>query len=242
MADNVTLPGTGAVIATDEVSSKHYQRVKVTFGGDGSATDVSSSDPLPVVQTGALPAGSATIGKVDIGTPAGGAVTPGDSVSNPSGVAPAAALGMVWDAVSSTWRRAGAGSGYLQMLASASRTSTTTSPTLPSYGARGVAIHLQVTSAPGGGGNLTLLLAGFLAASASTSWDPTGMTIVSLGATSWYYILHPGIGDTVEFLDTGGVKRGRQTGIPALPPRWRVQVTHSDSEMWEYAVNAVLLP
>lgn len=66
MADDVTLPGTGAVIATDEVSSKHYQRVKVTFGGDGSATDVSGSNPLPVVQTGSLPAGSATIGKVQV--------------------------------------------------------------------------------------------------------------------------------------------------------------------------------
>lgn len=242
MADNVKLPATGAVIATDEVASTHYQRVKVTFGGDGSVTDASPSNPLPVVQTGALPAGSATIGKVDIGTPAGGTVTPGDSVSNPSGVAPAAALGMVWDAVSSTWRRDGAGSGYLQMLASASRTSTTTSPTLPSYGARGVAIHLQVTSAPVGGGNLKLLLAGFLAASVSTSWDPTGMTIVrSLGAANYYYMLYPGIG-TVGFLDSGGVKRGLQTGIPALPPRWRVQVTHSDSEMWDYAVNAVLLP
>lgn len=50
MADNVTLnAGTGgAVLATDDIASVHYQRVKVTYGGDGSATDVSTSNPLPV--------------------------------------------------------------------------------------------------------------------------------------------------------------------------------------------------
>ena len=50
MADNVTLdPGTGgAVIAADDISSVWHQRVKVQFGGDGSATDVSTSDGLPV--------------------------------------------------------------------------------------------------------------------------------------------------------------------------------------------------
>lgn len=43
MADNVTIPaqGTGSttpVIATDDVSSVHYQRVKLTGGADGSAS------------------------------------------------------------------------------------------------------------------------------------------------------------------------------------------------------------
>lgn len=49
MADNVAITaGAGTSIATDEVGSVHYQRVKATWGADGVATDVSSSNPLPV--------------------------------------------------------------------------------------------------------------------------------------------------------------------------------------------------
>lgn len=60
MADNVSLPltgagGTTATVATDEVSSAHYQYVKPAFGADGTATPVSSANPLPV--TAAIPAG-----------------------------------------------------------------------------------------------------------------------------------------------------------------------------------------
>lgn len=63
MADNMDVtPGSGKSIAADEIASVLYQRIKPTFGVDGSATDVSSSNPLPVVQTGtpALPTGAAT--------------------------------------------------------------------------------------------------------------------------------------------------------------------------------------
>jgi hypothetical protein len=48
MADNVTLPGTGAVVATDDVGSAQHQYVKVEFGADGTATKVDASNPLPV--------------------------------------------------------------------------------------------------------------------------------------------------------------------------------------------------
>lgn len=53
MADNVSLPLTGAgdttaTVATDQVSSAHYQYVKAAFGADGTATKVSATDPLPV--------------------------------------------------------------------------------------------------------------------------------------------------------------------------------------------------
>lgn len=47
MADN-TLQSGSNTIATDDIGGVHYQRVKVTFGGDGVATDVSTSDKLPV--------------------------------------------------------------------------------------------------------------------------------------------------------------------------------------------------
>ena len=49
MADNITVtPGTGTTIATDDVGGVHVQRVKATWGVDGTATDVSASNPLPV--------------------------------------------------------------------------------------------------------------------------------------------------------------------------------------------------
>jgi hypothetical protein len=50
MADNVGYtPGSGATVAADEIGGVLYQRVKPTFGADGTATDVSSDNPMPVV-------------------------------------------------------------------------------------------------------------------------------------------------------------------------------------------------
>lgn len=48
MADNVTLPGEGSQIATDEVAGRHLQIIKVAFGADGAATLVDSGAGLPV--------------------------------------------------------------------------------------------------------------------------------------------------------------------------------------------------
>ena len=48
MTDNVAVTaGAGTTIATDDISGVHYQRVKVTYGADGTATDPSSSAPFP---------------------------------------------------------------------------------------------------------------------------------------------------------------------------------------------------
>ena len=49
MADNVGYtPGSGASIAADDIGGVLHQRVKVGIGADGSATDVSSANPMPV--------------------------------------------------------------------------------------------------------------------------------------------------------------------------------------------------
>lgn len=49
MADNVAITaGAGTNIASDDIGGVQYQRVKMTQGQDGSATDVSSANPLPV--------------------------------------------------------------------------------------------------------------------------------------------------------------------------------------------------
>jgi hypothetical protein len=49
MADNVGYtPGSGATVAADDIGGALYQRVKLTHGADGSATDASKAAPLPV--------------------------------------------------------------------------------------------------------------------------------------------------------------------------------------------------
>lgn len=55
MSDNVST-ACGSV-ASDCINGTHYQRVKVTFGGDGSAADVSSDNPLPVTLIGGSSSG-----------------------------------------------------------------------------------------------------------------------------------------------------------------------------------------
>lgn len=55
MADNVGYtPGTGALVAADDVGGVLYQRIKPAFGPDGGATDVSADAPLPVAAYGEL--------------------------------------------------------------------------------------------------------------------------------------------------------------------------------------------
>lgn len=58
MADNTTINrGTdGDTIATDDISGVKHQKVKMEFGADGTATEVSSIDPLPVIVAASGPA------------------------------------------------------------------------------------------------------------------------------------------------------------------------------------------
>jgi hypothetical protein len=52
MADNVGYtPGTGAVVAADEIDGVLFQRMKLTHGADGTAVDVSDDAPLPVLDS-----------------------------------------------------------------------------------------------------------------------------------------------------------------------------------------------
>lgn len=49
MPDNVGYtPGSGATVAADDIGGVLHQRVKIGVGADGSATDVSTSNPMPV--------------------------------------------------------------------------------------------------------------------------------------------------------------------------------------------------
>jgi hypothetical protein len=68
MADNVSITaGSGVTIATDDIGGGvQVQRVKLTTGADGTATDVSTAAPAPVV--GMMTSG----GNVSAQTAAGG--------------------------------------------------------------------------------------------------------------------------------------------------------------------------
>jgi hypothetical protein len=67
MADNVGYTaGTGTTIAADDVGGVLFQRVKVTTGADGTATDVSAANPMPVSAASLpLPTGAATEATLD---------------------------------------------------------------------------------------------------------------------------------------------------------------------------------
>lgn len=50
MADNVGYtPGSGAIVAADDIGGVLFQRIKPVFGADGTATDVSEANPLPAI-------------------------------------------------------------------------------------------------------------------------------------------------------------------------------------------------
>jgi hypothetical protein len=49
MPDNIGYtPGTGASVAADDIDGVLYQRIKSTFGADGTAVDVSAQNPMPI--------------------------------------------------------------------------------------------------------------------------------------------------------------------------------------------------
>lgn len=80
MADEVeiSLQSGGAKIAADEIAGLHHQRVKPQFGEDGTATDVSLTNPMPVqgaVFPGGTPGGRRPIllgARIDTTAPADG--------------------------------------------------------------------------------------------------------------------------------------------------------------------------
>lgn len=92
MSDNVTI--TGTTIAADDISGVQYQRTKIVWGVDGTATDVSAVNPLPI--TGSL--------TVDSEFPAAGALA--DASANPTTTKVGAHVsfynGTTWDRATGT--------------------------------------------------------------------------------------------------------------------------------------------
>ena len=91
MADDIELnAGSGGdTIAADEIGGKKHQRVKVQYGDDGAATDVSDTNPLPIDDAG----GSLTVDNVGTFAVQADSVIPGVGATN---------LGKAEDAVHSS--------------------------------------------------------------------------------------------------------------------------------------------
>src|SRR5512139_1700575 len=75
MADNITLPGAGAVAATDEISSVHYQEMKIVDGTKGNTTPavVNSAGALltqPISLAGSILQTVVTVGTTAVTLPA----------------------------------------------------------------------------------------------------------------------------------------------------------------------------
>jgi hypothetical protein len=115
MADNVTLPGTGAAVASDDVGGVQFQRVKLDRGADGASTPVAGTVGLPVE----LVASEAHVGQV------GGAVVNATAnFSRPADTTAYAANDLVANSTTAgsvaalqlTVTRIAAGSGLLRRL------------------------------------------------------------------------------------------------------------------------------
>lgn len=67
MADNTrinSITTSGDLVATDDIGGVKHQRVKIEFGGDGTATEVTTATALPISVENALQSGTNTIGKI----------------------------------------------------------------------------------------------------------------------------------------------------------------------------------
>jgi hypothetical protein len=106
VADDVTLNTMtgGSVVATDEITNRHFQKMKMTFGADGTATDVSASNPYPVTVI-SIAAGDNNIGNVDIvssALPSGAATSALQTTGNTALSAIQTAVEIIDNAISGT--------------------------------------------------------------------------------------------------------------------------------------------
>lgn len=110
MVDNIAVtPGTGATIAADDIGGVLHQRVKVEFGADGAASDVSSATPFPVTL-------------ISGGTPTGTAGTPNTAIVTVQGATSGTAVNVKLTSVSLGTYETVAASQTAQVLGSTGAT------------------------------------------------------------------------------------------------------------------------
>ena len=112
-------------------------------------------------------------------------------------------------------------------LASAARTSTTTSSDFTNYNHRGIVLSLNVTVASGAGGLQVQIQAKDTIALAYKAINTAPTAITATG--QYIYMIYPGI-DTVS-------NNNAQNVSQVLPQIFRISVTHGDSSSYTYSVN-----
>lgn len=144
--------------------------------------------------------------------------------------------GLRYDAQADSWFSDAAGRELAasEVLASAARTTTASSSTISTRGARGIVVRLSITSVPGTGGDLTLRVLWSFASGATVTLGDTLAVLRSAGANAWYLAEYPGVTE----ITSGRV----MVRSKPLPPEVVVQVIHSGSESWTYSAEATLLP
>lgn len=167
MADDVTLDAMsgGSVVATDEISSKHYQRIKLVHGADGvNAGDVSTSNGFPV-QVISVAAGDNNIGNVDIA-----------SSVLPTGAATETTLSALNTKVTAV------NTGAVVIASSALPSGAATESTLLAVGsllASGIGVTFTNTSINIADGGNTITVDGTVAATQSGTWNVATVTAVT---------------------------------------------------------------
>jgi hypothetical protein len=225
MADNSTRLDAGSVveqIASDDISGVKFQRVKVTGGSDGTASDIGTDS---VTGDGASGAGGATAL----------VVAPRQLVYNGSTWDRQRAANALGDLTAgqgelAVTTRLYNGSTFFHqrgneeaaLLVSAARTATTTTATQVAHNARGAIFTISVTSA----GTGTLQLAIY-----------SGVTAFQLAlyptiSASPLHGLYPGVVDADL---SGNWKAG------VLPRSWTASVIKSDSSSWTYSLYHYLI-
>ena len=234
MADNVGITtGADATVATDEISGKHHQRVKLSVGADGSAADLPNADDNLGV---ALPSGGMLWdGSDGVFKKQRTARSVGDGVD---GVNVPISAGLFWNDELAAYSRVR--SNHRQtMLASAARTAYTASSVAVNYNHRGVLIDLSVTSA--GSDSISVFVSGSDLNNVTPIGGVLTVTAAQVAAApgaSHSLILYPGV-DASALWGTDYYMR-KAVSAP-LPSAWYVGVNPEGSSSWTYSVTAQLL-
>jgi hypothetical protein len=110
------------------------------------------------------------------------------------------------------------------LLPSVARTATTPSPIQTNYGARGVALTINVTSYQSGGAGITPQFYIVDPASGASSQLAAGNAITTTGIYTW--LIYPGT-------TTGGYK----SSSFQVPRHWYLNMFHGDSYSYTYSVG-----
>jgi hypothetical protein len=171
---------------------------------------------------------------VDSELPAAAALA--DGTANPTTPLAGAALelfnGTTWDRVR--------GNTEGTALASAARTTTTSSADVTNHNARGVVIAVDFTATPNNAETATVAIQAKDPVSSKyvTLTAFTALTASNLGATptteTYLYSLYPGAAETAATAK-------HEVQALALPRTWRVSVTHSAGGSWTYSVGYSLI-